>query len=205
MKNFNLIFDLDGTLWDSTNSVLSAWNEVLAKENKELIDACVLEKCFGKTFDEINEIVFGNSVEGKRILEDCMNNELTHIKKIGGILYKNTLETLAELKKYNNLYIVSNCQKGYIEAFIKYFNLESIFIDFECEGNTKKNKTHNIKILMERNNLNPTNTIYIGDTSGDMLSAKNNHLPFIYAKYGFGNITNCDYAEIDDISDLLVM
>lgn len=103
------------------------------------------------------------------------------------------------MSKDYDLFIVSNCQKGYIEAFLEYYKLNDLFMDFECSGNTGLNKEKNIKKIIDRNNLN--NSIYIGDTYTDYISSKNNNIRFIYSKYGFGVFEYDDY--INDIFDLI--
>lgn len=117
-----------------------------------------------------------------------------------GNIYTNSINTIKELSKDYDLFIVSNCQSGYIEAFLKYFNLQSFFKDYECSGNTNLSKEHNIKLLMKRNNI--TQSIYIGDTEKDYLAAKQSNNIFIWAKYGFGICNTYDYC-INDISELL--
>ena len=45
--------------------------------------------------------------------------------------------------------------------------------------------------------------MYAGDTSGDAESADYAGIPFIYAAYGFGNVSSDKYiAKIDDIKNL---
>ena len=34
MISKNLIFDIDGTLWDATHQICEAYNEIITKENK---------------------------------------------------------------------------------------------------------------------------------------------------------------------------
>ncbi len=203
MERKNIIFDLDGTLWDSTTSVVHAWNEVLEKNNLEKVNNQTLENCFGKTFDEINEIVFKNNKNGNKLLNECLDNEIPKIKTHGGTLYEGTINTIKTLSNKHNLYIVSNCQSGYIEAFLDYYDLNKYFIDYECEGNTKKNKAINIAHLMKRNNITDKNTYYIGDTTGDFLSATENNIPFIHASYGFNKNIEGTYKVIKEITELL--
>ena len=50
-----IIFDVDGTLWDSTAPVVKAWNNAIT-ENSDLkadITDETLKSLFGKTMDEI--------------------------------------------------------------------------------------------------------------------------------------------------------
>jgi phosphoglycolate phosphatase len=84
------------------------------------------------------------------------------------------------------MYIVSNCQEGYIETFLHYHRLETYFKDFESHGRTKLSKGENIRLVMMRNHIEEA--VYIGDTRGDMEAAEQAGIPFIFAAYGFGKI-----------------
>ena len=94
---------------------------------------------------------------------------------------------IAELQKQYHLYIVSNCQDGYIQTFFHCNpQLEKYFVDFECPGRTCKGKGENIKLVVERNSLDKA--VYVGDTQGDCDASDFAGVPFIHAAYGFGKI-----------------
>ena len=155
----------------------------------------------GYTKNEIIEYLFkGNNNEGNEFITKCQKRENEYLIKNGGHIYKNTLETIKKLSLDYDLYIVSNCQSGYIEAFLKYYDIEKYFRDYECSGNTGFSKEKNIKIVLERNNI--LKSVYVGDTVKDFESAKKNGLPFIWVEYGFGK---CDkfYKKIKDICELI--
>jgi phosphoglycolate phosphatase len=54
-------------------------------------------------------------------------------------------------------------------------------------------------MLLERNHI--TSAVYVGDTAGDEKGTRFAGLPFIYAKYGFGEVLAPD-AIIEDIREL---
>lgn len=194
-----LIFDLDGTLWDTTKAVRKIWNKVLNEENLKFSKADI-KNIMGLTTEEIINFLFKNNYKkGNEFIIKCQNEENVYLSHNGGNIYRNVLSTIKKLINGNDLYIVSNCQSGYIEAFFKYYELRDYFIDYECYGNTGKEKATNIRILLERNNIN--NAIYVGDTEKDYLAAKENNLKFIWAKYGFGECKKYD-DYIEDISEL---
>ena len=127
--------------------------------------------------------------------------EVKYLSKNGANVFKHTINTIKSLSKSYNLFIVSNCQIGYINSFIDYYHLNNYFIDFECNGNTGLQKVNNIKLIMDRNQLNNDDTCYVGDTSSDYDDSSNNKLIFVWAKYGFGKNLDSKYS-IDDISKL---
>ena len=185
MKKIDLIFDLDGTLWDATKTICLAWQEIL--NNYKTVSLEEIKSVMGKTGTEIMSLLFpelDNNLQ-QELLHKMEQNELVWISKIGASLYNQVEETIKELSKEYNLYIVSNCQQGYIESFLNYYKLNDYFKDIECNGNTNQNKSYNIKLIMERNNIN--NAVYIGDTYKDYLSSKDNNIPFIFSSYGFEN------------------
>ena len=81
------------------------------------------------------------------------------------------------------LFVVSNCGKPYLDAFLENTGLRSFFTDWECFGNTGLSKANNIRSVVERNYLR--HPCYIGDTAGDERAAKEAGVPFFHAKYGF--------------------
>ncbi|HEY4196815.1 MAG TPA: HAD-IA family hydrolase, partial [Mucilaginibacter sp.] len=125
------------------------------------------------------------------------------MKNYGGKLYPGAKDQLESWAKKYPLFIVSNCLAGYIENFVQQHNLESIFMDHECSGNTGKPKADNIAMIISRNQLK--NPVYIGDTTGDFEAAKQNHIPFIHAAYGFGLVEGHDHVirNLDELEDVI--
>jgi len=152
-----VIFDLDGTLWNSAKEVITSWNEMIETfEDKDHF--VTLEEMYGlmgKPMDEIGDLVFPNVSKERRLelMRICTKYENEYLREHGGTLFPKVEETLKELSKEYSLYIVSNCQVGYIEAFLGYYGFEHYFEDTECYGNTGKMKGYNIKLLHDRNNI----------------------------------------------------
>ena len=188
-----IIFDLDGTLWDSVDSVATSWNigakKILGVDLS--ISREVLGGFMGKTMDQFLPI-FGDVSKEKaqEALDYCMEYELEYLRQVPGILFPKVRETLAKLSKKYPLYIVSNCQVGYIETFLETMNMKEIFLDFEDYGRTGLPKGRNIQILMERVKLDEA--IYVGDTQGDYEATILAQIPFVFAEYGFGQVDNAN-------------
>lgn len=206
----NLIFDIDGTLWNTTGVVAGAWNKaVREKDYPELknlnITDKMLQKEFGKPMDVIADDLFGDidPVKKAELLKLCCVYEHDFIaENTKDLSYEGMRETMHELAKRNRLFIVSNCQDGYIELVIEKNGLGELISDFECFGHTGLQKNENITLLMERNGLEPSQTVYIGDTMGDFEATKKAGLKFVFARYGFGDVPNPDYV-VDSFRELL--
>ena len=196
----SIIFDMDGTIWDSTKEVAIAFSEVVRNKYPEVTDEITPEKLkslFGLLLDDIAVKLFTSVSEekAKKIMKECCEYECEYLAKHNAKMYDGMEEAIKELHKDYKLLIVSNCQDGYIECFFKANpHLEKYFTDYECPGRTGKAKAENIKLVIERNNLK--NPVYVGDTSGDAKAAKEAGIPFIFARYGFGQVE--EYADVID-------
>lgn len=203
----SIIFDLDGTLWDSTEPVCTSWNKALeeyALEQGMQIDKISMDQIksvMGLQIPEIGKKFFPSFPEEVRakIMERGGEIELEYLRDHGGILYNQVEKTLELLAQRYKLFIVSNCQIGYIEAFFFAHKLEKYFIDYENPGRTGLSKGENIKLIMERNHLKKP--VYIGDTISDAKAAQEAGIPFIFARYGFGKVEDY-YKAIDNIEEL---
>ena len=197
-----ILFDLDGTLWDSSERVVESWNIVLEKLNLDYrVDLLKMHQMMGHTMEDIAAMFFVREEKGRGIelLAKCTDYENEYLREHGGILYEGLEETLAVLKKDYFLGIVSNCQAGYIEAFLDHHRLNDYIDDIECFGNNLLQKGENIRLVVERNHLDEA--VYVGDTMGDYTAAKDAGIPFIHAAYGFGNVPE-GTPLIRDIKDL---
>ena len=207
MQYESLIFDIDGTLWDSRELVAEGYNAQLRKEGMEhlCVDAERLKTLFGKVMTEIADALFESLPQEDRypLLERCMENENRHLAEdpcnIGYPLVKETLTKLAEKHR---LFIVSNSQSGYPQLCIEKLGLEALIQGHLCFGDTGTSKGQTILRLMREHNI--TSCAYIGDTQGDREACLEAGVPFIFAAYGLGQADGWD-AKIDAFADLLTM
>lgn len=208
MKFDYLIFDVDGTLWDTTETVAKSWNYGLKHYGveREPITADDLKQEFGKTMAVIAQDLLPQLPvdEGEALLEKCCVFEHEFIEKSEeDFLYPKVAEVFARLASDHKLFIVSNCQSGYIELFLDKNDLWKYVTDIECYGNTKRPKAENIRLLLDRQA--PGTACYIGDTMGDCLSSKEVGVPFVFASYGYGDVPEAEMkiSCFEDLETLL--
>ncbi|MBQ6623322.1 MAG: HAD family hydrolase [Mogibacterium sp.] len=199
-----IIFDLDGTLWDSTKPVADSWNLVIEKETGEA-DKLTPEDIMGemgRTMTQIADDLFGFLSEEERyeLAHKCEVFENDYIKEHGAKLFAGVKETLEKLLDAGEkMAVVSNCQEGYVAAFIESMQMDRFFCDYEEWGRTGLSKADNIRLVMERNGEDEA--VYVGDIQRDADSAHEAGVPCIWAKYGFGQIDDAE-AEIDNFDEL---
>lgn len=199
-----IIFDLDGTLWNSTKQVVDSWNTVLgSKKYKGITEPMTyrqMEGYMGKLLETIAELHMPHLSEKERmdIMREACEAEQEYLKTHSGEVYPEVEETLLSLKDEYSFYCVSNSQDGYVQTFMEVSGLSYLFEDIEMAGRTGKTKAENIRLVMERNNVDKA--CYVGDTILDMEAALGADVPFIRADYGFGDF-NSEFA-INKFSDL---
>lgn len=201
-----IIFDVDGTLWDSTEQVAISWNRAIKEESKldRVLTSDELKQEFGKPLEQIVDDLFPelNTDEKEQLASHLYRYENAWVESAPCILYDKMPETIRELSKKYKLFIVSNCQAGYIEAFLKNTGLGPYITDYTCPGDTGKLKGENIRIIMERNGIN--DAVYVGDTQGDADACRQAGVPMIYAAYGFGQVMG-EYPTIYSFSELKIL
>jgi phosphoglycolate phosphatase len=201
----SIIFDLDGTLWDSSANVTLAWQA--AKEQVDFIQEDFtrekIHSITGMTYKAIFETLLPYLTEEQREEFKALaaKNELDTLYKTGGELYPQLEETLKYLSAKYKLYIVSNCQSGYIEVFFKTSGFEHYFQGHQCYGTKSMPKADNIRDIVNDHNLK--SPVYIGDTMGDYTSATKAGVSFIFASYGFGVVKEDQVATVDRLIDLV--
>ena len=207
MNYESLIFDIDGTLWDSRQLVAEGYNIQLEKEGLShlAVTAEDLRPLFGKVMTEIADSILASIDPSERydLMERCMKTENDYLFanecRIG---YPKVKETLAELAKKYRLFIVSNSQCGYPELCIEKLGLGDYIEGHLCFGDTGTSKGKTIRTLIEKHNIG--SCIYIGDTQGDLEACQEAGIPFIFCTYGLGQAESWD-AKIDSIEELLEM
>lgn len=185
-----IILDVDGTLWDAAPQVAESWNVVIEQRlgAERCITAQDMYDNMGKTMDELGETFLPDmdKTEQMEVMEVCMEYENRYLLTHPGTLYPGVRETLEQLGPEYGLYIVSNCQSGYIEVLMESCGLREYIADIECFGNTRLPKSDNIRLVVERNHLEAA--LYAGDTAMDAAAAATAGVPFVFAAYGYGHV-----------------
>ena len=207
MNYESLIFDIDGTLWDSRALVAEGYNIQLKAENLEhlCVTAEDLKPLFGKVMSEIADAMLASiPVESRYdLMERCMATENKYLEEnpchIG---YPGVTETVAKLSEKYRLFIVSNSQCGYPELCIEKLGLTPYIQGHMCFGDTGTSKGKTIRTLMAKHGIE--NCAYVGDTQGDYEATVEADVPFIWCTYGFG-VPDGYVAKIDRFEELLTL
>ena len=194
--NFDaLIFDIDGTLWDSCEAVRQSWQLSLRRRYGCFgsPDLEQVRSIMGLGPDEIAAKLFSRFGSRAREVFDALSeDECAYLAAHGAALYPGVEEGLRDLARTRRLFLVSNCQKGYAEAFLAACGFEALFEAHLCAGETGLDKVGNLRRLLRE--YAPGRAVYIGDTLWDERAAREAGLPFLHAAYGFGTAERPDAA-----------
>lgn len=189
-----ILFDLDGTLWEVIDSTFQSANEITKKYHLPEISKETVLKVFGLNKREAAKLYFPDLPfkKSSKLLDEMARLNIEYLTKYGGNLYPNLENTLQKLNKYS-LFIVSNSAEAkYIEAFLISSNLKDYFKDYIAASSLNISKEEAILKIIEKYHLEKA--VYIGDTKKDLEAATQAGIPFIQAKYGFGEDLKTKYS-----------
>jgi len=190
-----LVFDLDGTLWDTCETCADAWNRVIVRLGITYrpMTAADVRAISGQPHTDGIRTAFPGLDESDvlRVSAATAAEDNAAIAEHGGQLYPGVREVVPALRARLPLAIVSNCQQGYVETFYRWSGLGPHFVDFECWGNTGRSKADNLGALVRRNGWRAP--LFVGDTDGDRSAADAHGIAFVHVGYGFGEVSRCDH------------
>ena len=204
MNAESIIFDIDGTLWDSRAVVARGYNKYLLELGHPELQVTVesLTSLFGKTLEEIADAMLPCYPVPRRyaVMKNCMACEqaVMHADPCQ-IAFPGVVETLKKLHQTHRLFLVSNAEKGYPELLMEKLQIGDLFEGCLCYGDTLTWKGETIRTLMDRHRI--TSAVYVGDTQGDLEASRHAGIPFIWCRYGFGTPAESD-AAIETFAEL---
>ena len=201
MKN-SVIFDLDGTLWEVLDTTHKSVNVIAKKHNLKEVSKDRVYKVFGLNKEGCAKIYFPDMELDKsvKLVDEIAVVLIDNLKKQGGNIYPNVETVLKMLSEKYDLYIVSNTAEiEYIRASLNTGNIKEYFKGYIAASSLNISKGEAIRKVIEDNKIEKA--VYVGDTIIDLEATKISNVPFIQAKYGFGDDLGTKFS-INDINEL---
>ena len=215
MKKQLLIFDVDGTVWDSEKDVFLAFNHTL-KENEGIeISKEEFKNLAGLPLGEMFKQVLPQtkknlSVEYEKKYKQYYIDEGHYIDAT--TLFENVKNTIEIFKKQGfYMAVASSKPKRILDKMIEHFDLKGFNYVLGTEESNFKHKPDPeiVNYLMEKLNVSKEETVMIGDSKTDILCGNNARIDTIAVTYGYDTIENLKSANptymIEDFGELLDM
>jgi phosphoglycolate phosphatase len=189
IKTDSILFDMDGTLWDGVETYANGFNDFFeANMIHRKLTANDLYAYLGLEEEQYLEATLSELpvAERKETYQQIINFQYKRIQTNGGILFDGVKDGLKRLSEKYKLFIVSNCPEFTIRYFVEWAGIEDSITDTMAHGMNFKSKHENIKLLIEKYNLQ--NPVYVGDTNSDRKQCELVPIPFVYVDYGFGKV-----------------
>jgi len=214
-----IIFDMDGTLIDSVPSLANAINYMLRQLGKEETSLAEVRSWIGNGAQilvkralvgsrDYEKFDIDSNLEQKalNILLDYYGKNLT--KDIA--LYPGVKDTLRELKNRGYyLSVATNKPHEFVREILEYFNIDKFLDSFLGAGVVEHKKPHPAMLLkiIEDFKVDKKDSVMVGDSSSDIIAAKNANIDSIGLTYGYNYEKNIKELNptvtFDNFSDIL--
>jgi phosphoglycolate phosphatase len=194
-----ILFDLDGVLIDSKANMKTAWGEVCQKHNINVS----FENYFlhiGRPFSNILNII-GIS-ENHISIEETF--KIASLESINEITFFNNVKDVLQELVCNNFKIGVVTSKDLMRTEIILSQLSTPFSIVRTPNNFYRGKPAPDHLLqaISISNLDPDQTLYIGDMLVDYQASKRAKIDYIHANWGYEDNLEEGVLTLDDILEL---
>lgn len=198
-----IIFDMDGTLADTSAGIIECHKRTLYKmrgtyPNDEELDGVIGSPLLSAYIDRFG---FSEKQAREAVRFYRENYESFGINKVE--LYPDMAKVLTKLKKEGYMLSVATLKaEAFAKRMLKNLQIYNLF-DIVCGVDNKDTytKTELVKMCMRHCCVLPENTLLVGDSQHDQLGAEEAGIDFAAVTYGFGfsktsvsNIEHCCFV-----------
>lgn len=209
-----ILFDLDGTITDSSEGITKSVQHALKKLGIEENDQAMLRRFIGPPLDESFEKFYGLDKETALKAVDYYRERYSDTGIYENVLFDGITDMLAGLKKDGFIVALATCKpEMYVPRILKYFDIEKYFdiaVGSELEGGERRHKNQVIDEVFNRLKdagltgtdsleIIKSQSIMIGDRKDDILGAKASGIDSMGVRYGFAEEQELELAGADYI------
>ena len=215
MKSYStILFDLDGTLSDSSQGIINSIIYALEKYDVNDYDMPLLRKFLGPPLHESFEKYFGfdkeKSLQAVKLYREYFSSKGLFENEI----YGGVSDLLQNLKENGKALIVATSKpQPFTDRIMEHFDLAKYF-DFIAGSNmdtTRSKKAEVIEYALSECNIkDKSKVVMIGDRAEDVIGAQTVGVDSIGVEYGYGTFDELKNAgatyivkTVDELKDLL--
>ena len=207
-----VIFDFDGTLFDSVDDVVICFNEALSMHNFPTLTKKEYLEVLGGNIDEVVSLILKdrNSKENMELIKDTYGELYSNSDKRNTLPFPNSGDVLRKLQE-RNIFIAINSNRSTdsIKYFVNEFFSDIDFVLIEGHNPEYPSKPSPIGVenIVKKAGVSLDEAIYVGDSKTDIKTAKNAKIDCILVSWGYGSENDLKddsvLEVIDDINQLL--
>lgn len=187
----NILFDLDGTLTDSSEGITKSISYALREMGQPEPPKSELLPCIGPPLFESFNLRLGltNEEDAEKAVQ-LYRARYTTTGYLENKLYEGIVEVLQHLHNSGDkLFVATAKPHPQVAPILTHFDISKYFVNhYGVDPNKHSSgKTKLIAGIIETEGLNPMETVMIGDRKYDITGALDNKLTTIGASYGYGN------------------
>ena len=199
-KQKAIIFDMDGTLINSGNIIANTINHVRVNSGLEAMDKKYLLENINNPHINSAEFFYGTEQftdKHTKLFETYYEEH--YISDI--VLYDGITELLETIKDNFVLTIATNASTIFAIQMTQYLNIHHYFKDIIGADKVVKAKPHPdmLNVLIKKHNFDRNDTILVGDSHKDIISASSANISSILVNWGF---TNYDKDALETVKEL---
>ena len=184
-----IYFDLDGTLTDPKPGITRSIQYALERLGQPVPSEDDLAWCIGPPLlASLKKLVGSDDLAGKALL--LYRERFSEIGLFENEVFPGIEDTLSALAASGRrMFVATSKPAVYAERIVSHFGLEQHFervFGSELDG-TRTDKTDLLRFALQAADVDPQQTIMIGDRSHDMVGARNNGMTAIGVLYGYGS------------------
>jgi phosphoglycolate phosphatase len=190
------LFDLDGTVIDSSAGIQGAFN--YAYEKMFSINCPVdVRHYIGPPLPEmIKKVIPAISNEDISIFINFFKESYDTVEFSNCTLYPGIEDVFKLLQKNGvSLFIITNKRNLPTQLILQHLNIDHYFLAHSYSLDSLEpaftHKKELVTYVLEKHGLNHDKTVLVGDGFNDKVAAEKNNISFIFAAYGFEKMTNC--------------
>lgn len=203
MQHFNIVvFDVDGTLLDTSEGVLASVKYTIKKHNLPQIDEVTLRTFIGPPIQDSFARVYGLSGEILQELATTFRNRYKDVDLLKAVPYDGIFEVFdALLAKGIKPAIATYKRQDYATKIMKHFGFDKYTdIIYGADHENKLKKRDIIELALKACGLDDfSNVVMVGDSDNDAIGAEGIGTKFIGVTYGFGFKSKDDVKKFKNI------